>query len=160
MPQSMWFAIAPLSSYSIVAALAMPFLLYVVARWRGYRDGIVDPHLGIKVALCFFGLLAFELSLTGATLLLWALFSKMASDEKGDLLRVAQGMLAPGVIVLGAHLALLRKTNHAELPTVKRLFLGYTLVVTGLAGFVGLVLAFQALFMKGSSGELGPIAGA
>jgi hypothetical protein len=38
---------------------------------------------------------------------------------------------------------------------VNRLFQGYNLLVTGLLGFSALVFACQALFAKGSSGDVG-----
>ena len=39
--------------------------------------------------------------------------------------------------------------------SVRRLFLGYNLLITGLVGMVALTLGFQALFAKGSSGDAG-----
>jgi hypothetical protein len=62
--------------------------------------------------------------------------------------------------VLAAHTSFLNRTNQDQFPGVRRVFLGFNLVVTGILGFTALVLAFQALFARGSSGELGRLAGA
>jgi len=137
-----------------------PVVLYLIARWRAHREPQLDTQLGIKFALHYFAISAFHLALAGGTLLVWALLSKIPSEYKGSFYRTAFGMLLPAGLVLGAHLSLLKKTNDAEVPGVRRLFPGYNLNGTGLFGFVALVIAFQALLMKGSSGELGRAAAA
>lgn len=130
-----------------------PLLVYPLARWKMNREGAPDSHLGIKVALHYFRMLGFQLLLLGTVILLWTIFSK--GGGKGDMYRAAFGFLVPGAIVFGAHAAFLPKTNDVFLPGVRRLFMGYNLLVTGLLGFVALVLACQALFAKGSSGNEG-----
>ncbi|MDX2091871.1 MAG: hypothetical protein SFX73_28675 [Kofleriaceae bacterium] len=144
----------------ITMTVTAPVLLYVIARWRAHREPEVDGQLGVKFALHYFSLSAFQLALGGLAFFVFTVLSKIPSEFKGSLYRTAFGMIVPAAIVLGAHLALLRKTNDAEVTGVRRLFLGYNLIITGLVGFVALVIAFQALFMKGSSGELGRVAGA
>lgn len=139
----------------ITMTVTAPVLLYVIARWRAHREAEVDRQLGVKFALHYFSLSAFQLGLGGLAMLVFTLLSKIPSDYKGTPYRAALGMIVPAAIVLGAHLSLLRRTNDAEVTGVRRLFLGYNLIITGLIGFVALVMAFQALFMKGSSGELG-----
>ncbi len=69
-------------------------------------------------------------------------------------------MLVPAGAIYGIHAMLLRRTNDLEQPGVRRLFLGYNLVVTGLVGFVALVMGFQLLFAKGSTGGAGHMAAA
>jgi hypothetical protein len=133
-----------------------PLLLYPIARWKAHRDGIVDPQLGLKVALHFFALLAFQLVMLGAVIVIFTLFSKgVGSSGKGDLYRAGFALLIPAGAVLAAHLVLLRRTNQDQYPAVRRLFLGYNLLVTGLIGFMSLVFAFQLLFKKGSAGDAG-----
>jgi hypothetical protein len=139
----------------------VPIVLYVIARWRAHRDPeVVDRHLGLKVALHYFAISAFQLGLAGLALLVWALISSAPSEAKSVVYRIAFGMIVPAALVQAAHLSLLRRTNDAVQPGVRRLFGGYNLIVTGLFGFIALILAFQALFAKGSSGEMGRIAGA
>jgi hypothetical protein len=130
-----------------------PLVLYPVARWRANREAHPDAQLGMKVALHYFKLLAFQLLLIGGTMLLYAIISKM--NEKGELYRAAFGFLVPAGIVFGAHMMLIKKTNDEVMPGVRRLYLGYNLLVTGILGFVALVLGFQALFAKGDVGDPG-----
>jgi hypothetical protein len=151
-------ALAPTLVSAGWALLAIPFLLYAVARWRANRDPVADPQLGLKVALGFFAFAAFQLALLGGTMLVYTVLS--SSDDKGRLYRESFGLLVPAGIVLGTHLALLRRTNQDQFPNAKRLLLGFNLVITGAVGFIGLVLAFNALFKRGSSGDDGRLAGA
>jgi hypothetical protein len=149
----------------VIAAMATmtvftPIVLYVIARWRAHRDPWVDKQLGLKFALHYFAITAFQLALGAGTMLVWALMSDAPSDFKGAFYRTAFGLLAPAGIVLAVHISMLKRTNDDQLDGVRRLFLGYNLIVTGLLGFVALIIAFQALFAKGSSGELGRLAGA
>ena len=153
------FQLAPLS-YAAFGMLVIPFVLYMVARWRAHRDQIVDPHLGIKVALSFFAVTAFQAVLAGVTLFFYAVISGASSDMRSTLYRLGLGLIVPAGIVLGAHLALLQRTNQAQFPSVRRLFAGYNLLITGVFGFIALVLAVESLFKRGSSHELGRLAGA
>jgi hypothetical protein len=131
-----------------------PLLLYPLARWKAHRAGQDDPQLGIKVVLNYFALLAFQLVLLGAVILIYTLFAK-ASPSKGDQYRAGFALLIPAGAVLAAHFALLKRTNQDQFPAVRRLFLGYNLAVTGLVGFVMLLVAFQVFFKKGSAGDAG-----
>lgn len=132
-----------------------PLLIYPLARWKANREQIVDNQLGIKVALHYFRMVSFQLLLLGATLLIWTVISK--GSDKGDQYRAAFGMLMPGGIVFALHSVFVAKTNDVHYPGVRRLFLGYNLLVTGIIGFIALVLAFQALLAKGSTGDAGRV---
>jgi len=145
------FIVVPMLLWFLVIG---PLILYPVARWRAARDVYMDPQLGMKVALHYFKLLAFQTLLIGGTILIWTIISKNSGD-KGSFYRVAFGFLVPAGIVFGAHIALLKKTNDEMFTGVRRLFLGYNLLVTGLLGFIVLTLGFQALFAKGESGDAG-----
>ena len=134
--------------------LVGPLLIYPLARWRLAR-GLDDPHLGIKVALGYFGMLAFQLALLGMTSIVFALLSKAPSEDRGDIYRLGFGFLLPGLILWAAHVVMLTRTNQEQFPAVRRLFLGYNLVLTGLFGLVAFVMACQALFSRGSSGDFG-----
>jgi hypothetical protein len=70
------------------------------------------------------------------------------------------GFLVPAALLFAAHMAMLEKTNQRELRVPRRLFGGYNLVITGLVGMTSFVLVFQALFSKGSSGDMGRFAAA
>lgn len=133
-----------------------PLAIYPLARWKTHRAQVDDPQLGLKVALHYFGLLAFQLVLLAAAMILYTLFSKMT--QKGEVYRVGFGFLIPAGGVLAAHIALLRRTNQHEHPTVRRLFLGYNLLITGLLGFAALLFAFQVFFKKGPAGDGGRLA--
>lgn len=148
--------VAMLISITIFA----PIVLYLVARWKAAKDPDTDRHLGLKVALHYFSISAFQLGLAGLTLLVWAMITTAPSEMKSVFNRIALGMLVPAGLVFAAHFSLLKRTNDAERTAVRRLFAGYNLIVTGLLGFIALVIAFQALFAKGSSGEMGRAAGA
>lgn len=145
------FVVIPMLLWFLVIG---PLILYPIARWRANRDAVHDNQLGMKVALHYFQLLAFQTLLIGAAVLIWTVISKNEGD-KGSFYRAAFGFLVPGGIVFAAHMMLLKKTNDAAFAGVRRLFLGYNLLVTGLLGFTALVLGCQALFAKGSSGDAG-----
>ncbi len=147
------FVVLPMLLWFLVIG---PLILYPVARWRAARDTYMDPQLGMKVALHYFKLLAFQTLLMGGAVLIWTIVSKSTGD-KGSFYRAAFGFLVPAGIVFGAHTVILKKTNDDVLTGVRRLFLGYNLLVTGLLGFVALVFGFQALFAKGSSGDAGRV---
>jgi hypothetical protein len=133
-----------------------PLLVYPIARWKAHREQYADPQLGVKFALHYFALMAFQLVLFAAMLAIYTLFSK--SGHKGELYRMAFGFLIPAGGVLAAHLALLKRTNEDLFPGVRRLFLGYNLIITGLLGFATLLFAFQVFFAKGSAGDAGRLA--
>jgi len=137
-----------------------PFVLYPIARWRQHRSGITDPQLGLKSALEYFRMLAFQLGLLGVLLIVYAMLSKMPGEEKGDLYRTGFGLFVPTAILFAVHHAMLRKTNQAQFTGPRRLFSGYNLVITGLCGMLAFILVFEALFAKGSSGDFGRFAAA
>lgn len=147
-------------SLLVTITIFVPIVMYVIARWRAHRDPEVDRHLGIKVALHYFATTALHLGLAGLALLVWALISRAPSEAKSAVYRIAVGMILPAGLVMGAHLSLLRRTNDQQVTSVRRLFAGYNLIFIGVIGFIALVLAFQALTVKGSSGEMGRVAGA
>jgi len=151
-------AFAPSFVITSLVGLLLPFLVYAVARWRAHREPVVDAQLGLKVALGFFALAAFQLALLGATLIVYTVLSN--GEDKGEMYRTAFGLLVPAAIVLGVHVAVLGRTNQAQFPSVRRLYLGFNLCITGAVGLIALVLAFEALFKRGSAGETGRIAGA
>jgi hypothetical protein len=154
-------AVGPLltaTSILLVLLVVPPLVLYVIARWRAHRDGIADPQLGLKCALYYFATSALQLGLAGVALLIYQLISPSTGD-KGAGYRAAIGFIIPAGLVLVAHVGLLKRTNDEQLQNVRRLFYGFTLIVTGLIAFFALVLGFQALFAKGSTHGVGHTAG-
>lgn len=147
------------ASVFVTLTLFGPMVLYVIARWRAHRTG-GDPQLGLKFVLHWFAMSGVHLALTGAAIALYALISPGSSSSKGEMYRVAFGLIVPAGIVLAAHLVLLKRTNDEEVPGVRRLFLGYNTLVCGLCGFLALVLGFQVLFAKGSSRGVGHLCAA
>jgi hypothetical protein len=130
-----------------------PLLIYPVARWKSAKD---DNQIGLKFVLHYFWLLGFQLVLLGAAIVVATVISK-DSGSKGEAYRAGFAFLFSGGIVLGTHFAFLRRTNDDIFQTVRRLFAGYNLLITGLVGFIALVLGFQALFAKGSTGNAGRV---
>jgi len=137
-----------------------PFVLYPLARWRDRAGTTPDGQLGLKFALEYFRMLSFQLALFGIVIVLFMLFAKMPSDDKGEGYRMGFGFLVPAALMFAAHMAMLEKTNQREYRASRRLFGGYNLVITGLVGMTSFVLVFQALFSKGSSGDMGRFAAA
>lgn len=155
-------AVAPMVvvvTFVLTILVAAPLVLYVLARWRAARDTTPDTQLGLKFALHYFAMSAFQLALAGGALLIYMLVSPGTADKGSGGYRVAMGLLIPAAIVLAAHVGLLRRTNDDAFPGVRRLFWGYNLLVTGIVAFFALVLGFQALFAKGSTFGMGHMAG-
>ncbi len=143
--------IAPLLGFSFM----LPVIVYIVARWRTYREGAPgDPHLGLKTVISFFQFLSFQLALVGIFLFLYGLFTKGGDEMRGSLMRTAFGVLVPSLLVYGAHFVALQRTNVVELPLIHRMFAGVTLFQTGIAGFFALVAGFVTLFAKGEQGDV------
>jgi hypothetical protein len=151
-------AAVPILIMFLFFTLAVPLVIYLVARWKQNREGVVDPQLGIKVALGFFRQLGYQFMLAGGFLVLYGITSKMLSGHRDMLMRPAFGLLVPALIVWGVHNLAMQRTNRIQYPYVDRLYQGYNLLTTGLIGFIGLILVFQSLFGKGESGEQGRIA--
>ncbi|HSD89106.1 MAG TPA: hypothetical protein VLB44_16370 [Kofleriaceae bacterium] len=131
-----------------------PMFIYPLARWKAHREPHQDTQLGLKVALHYFRMVAFQLLLLGALILLWTII-RQSADDKGDFYRAGIALVLPAGLVFGVHTVLLDRTNDKGMVNVRRLFFGYNLLITGLIGFTALMMASQALFAKGSSGDPG-----
>ncbi len=131
----------------------LPFVLYILARWRQHREPVADPHLGVKVALGYFATAGCQIALLGGTIVLWSLVSK--DDDRSHMFRAGFALLVPGLAIWVTHVILLMRTNQREFPGVRRLMAGLNLLFVGAIGLLALVMTFQALFAKGSSGEVG-----
>lgn len=150
---------APMMMLIGLMSTVFPILLYVFARWRDHNAPVPDQQLGLKFALHFFRVQSYQMLLFGTAMLLFAMLSKeLKGDMREYVWRPAMAILVPSGAVFGVTTALLGRTNNVNHPGVGRLFGGYNLMVSGLVGFAALLAGFQAMFMKGSSGELGRIA--
>jgi hypothetical protein len=144
----------------VLAVLVLsPLALYLIARWRAARDATPDAQLGLKFALHYFAMSAFQILLAGGALLIYMLISPGTAEKGSSGYRVAMGLMIPAGLVLAAHVGLLKRTNDDAAPGVRRLFWGYNMLVTGIVAFFALVLGFQALFAKGSTYGMGHMAG-
>jgi len=145
-------------SHVISGLVTVPIVIYVVARWRTYRDQqIDDPHLGLKVALLFFRNAAFQLALVAGFLLVLGIMTD-GDGGREQLLRSGGGLLVPSLLIYGIHAALLQRTNFQALPSAVRMFDGVNLVATGVPGMIGLAFAMFLLFQQGVPDELHRIA--
>jgi len=143
----------------VTVAVALPVVIYIVARWRTYRDyGGGDPHLGAKVALCVFRIAAFQLLLAGGFLVLYGLMTTMDGEARTNILRLAGGLFIPGLLVFAAHTVALHATNAESMPAVVRMFNGINMVQTGLMGFVALTLACILMLQKDVPSEMNRMA--
>jgi hypothetical protein len=143
------FAMLFLMPYMMAFSL-LPIIIYIVARWRQAKEGHADPQLGLKVALAFFRVLAFQICLGGVWLLVYGIVAK---GDSGEIFRVAGGLLIPGLIVFAAHHIAMQRTNDAVLPMPARMFDGLNLIQTGIIGFLALLAAFVVALQKDSPGD-------
>jgi hypothetical protein len=143
----------------VTVAVALPVVIYILARWRTYRDyGGGDPHLGAKVALSVFRIASFQLLLAGGFLFLYGLLTTMNGEARTSIFRVAGGLFLPGLLVFAAHTIALNATNWRSMPAAVRMFNGVNLVQTGMVGFASLVLAFVLLLQKDVPSEMNRMA--
>lgn len=146
--------------FAMLPLMLVPAVLYLVIRWRAQRDGSGDNQVGVKFALHYFIVMAVQIALMGGTLLIYTVISTGGSEMKSVMYRVAFGLLVPAAIVLVTHMAIMKRTNDDQYPSVRRVMTGYNLLITGLLGLIALVLGCQALFMKGDTDGLGHLSGA
>lgn len=144
---------------ALVALLVVPLLLFFGSRWRGEKSGDQDPQSGFKFVVCVFGSAAFQMTTISIFVLLCTEIIEMPSDFKDLIYRTSGALLIPSIVIGVIHYRLFRKSNYRDFPSVLKMFVGYNLIIFGTLGFAGFVLLVQAILMKGSSGEIGKIAG-
>lgn len=143
----------------ITVAVAAPVIMYIVARWRTYRDGgPPDPQIGLKVAISWFRLASYQLLLCGGFLLLYGIIGDLGSRGKEEIMRIAGGLMFPAAIIYAAHHVAIGFTNARERPMVVRMFSGFNLIQTGIIGFTALMLAGILLFQKNTPTQLNRMA--
>ncbi|HEY8141983.1 MAG TPA: hypothetical protein VIG06_04905 [Kofleriaceae bacterium] len=143
----------------VTVAAALPVIIYIVARWRTYRDyGGGDPHLGAKVAICVFRIAAFQLLLAGGFMISYGLMTTMDGEARTSIFRMAGGLFIPGLLVFATHTIALHATNFESMPAVVRMFNGINMVQTGIMGFVALTLACILMLQKDVPSEMNRMA--
>jgi hypothetical protein len=123
MDMELKFMLLPAAAPLLMVASFAPIVLYIVARWRAHRDPAPDPQLGLKFVIYYFATVGFHLALVGGTLLLYTMIRPGGEDSesKSQMYRMAFGFIVPAGVVLGAHIALLVRTNDHQFPGVNRL---------------------------------------
>src|SRR6185295_15484378 len=82
------------------ASIFLPVVVYVVARWRSYRENMPDPQLGAKTVIGMFLILSFQVLMAAGTLLLYGV---LVERDQEDIIRTAAGLLLPAAVVYAAH---------------------------------------------------------
>ncbi len=126
-------------------------IIYIFIKWRSYRDaGPVDPRLGLKVILYYFKTLGYHALLVGFVLLI----SQSMDGRFGRQAKISLAFLISGGIVYGIHRYLIaNKTNTTDFPQTERIYIGFNLLITGIAGMASLITLAITLF-EGSGSRI------
>jgi len=136
-----------LLSYGAVLAIVAPLFpfLYVVMRWRAPGNG--HSGIGTLGSVHYFLVMGVLILLAGVANLTYGYFSTTPIEP--ELTRMSWGMTLGSASFLALNFALLRMTNDlSDLPDVRRMFLGFFQVMTGLTAFTVLLLLFATWFQK------------
>jgi hypothetical protein len=150
---------------------------YLALRIRDLKAEQVDPQIGIKSALHYFLSISILVALTGATISAVDIFSQVFGDKpvqpnlvappvrgfpqqpmpqaprneffSGVSQRIAWPLiLSGGLMALGSLVLLKTITNDEQFPSVRRTFIGFRLVIAGMAFFFGFTSLVMLLFQK------------
>jgi hypothetical protein len=137
----------------LLLGLAIP---YAILKVRDARSEDSDSEIGLKSALYYGFSLGILLSLAGLTFLVYQLFevsmptnvappsTKMAQNT-----RVGLGLLASGIPTAVTHLVLiLGMTNDRRYPDVRRIFVGWRLVIHGIVVLTAYTYFMVLLFFE------------
>ncbi|MHC4850270.1 MAG: hypothetical protein ACYTEG_17730 [Planctomycetota bacterium] len=137
-------ALQIISYGTVILAVAPLFpFLYVVMRWRAPGQG----HTGIGTlgAIHYFLVLSGLVLLAGAANLTYGWISTTPVDPETT--RLSWGMFVGSLLFVGLNFGVLRYTRDlSDLPDVRRMFVGFFLVMAGLTSFAVLLLFFVAWF--------------
>jgi len=136
-----------LLSYGAVLAIVAPLFpfLYVVMRWRAPGNG--HPGIGTLGSVHYFLVMGLLILLAGMANLTYGYFSTTPIEP--ELTRMSWGMTAGSLAFLALNFGLLRMTRDlSDLSDVRRMFLGFFQVMTGLAAFTVLLLLFATWFQE------------
>jgi len=137
-------ALQVISYATVILAVAPLFpFLYVVMRWRAPGQG----HVGIGTlgAIHYFLVLSLLVLLAGAANLTYGWISTTPVDPVTT--RYSWGTFSGSLLFLLLNAVILRYTRDlSDLPDVRRMFVGFFLVMAGLTSFAVLLLFFVAWF--------------
>lgn len=124
-------------------------LIYLVAKWKGYREKWVDdPQLGLKAILHYFRLICLQLGLLGAFVTIMGLIL-----SEGRTARVGLALVVAGGGGFVLHLRwLARSTNNASVATMDRLYGACNWILCGLLALGGLVM-FLVVLLEGEAAK-------
>lgn len=143
----------------IMVSVLLPITIYIIARWRAYREDMApDPQIGLKVAICWFKIAAYQLLLSASFILLYTIIADLPEFASKHMYRMGAGMALPAAVLFAAHIVALRKTNSEQHPSVDRMFSGVSLVQTGLLAFAGLMIGGILLFQENTPKEINRLA--
>ena len=115
--------------FVLIGYTIIPFVLYIIARWRDSRSEVPDAQLGYKFGLHLFRFYALSSLLSAAAFLLIALFYSFTYRFQSEPFQMVLGMAIPAGVILFGCLKLLTDTNDAEYPGVGRLFNGVLWII-------------------------------
>jgi len=143
-----------LLSYGAVIAVVAPLFpfLYVVMRWRAPGNG----HTGIGTlgSVHYFFVMGALILLAGLANLSYGVIS--ITPDVPEMTRMSRGMALGSFVFLLLNFGLLRMTRDlSDLPDVRRMFVGFFQVMTGLTAFVVLLLLFATWFQEVKTDEAG-----
>jgi len=141
-----------LMSYAMLLLIIAPLFpfLYVVMRWRA--SGNAHSGIGTLGAVHYFIVMSALLLLAGAANLSYGGVS--VTPDKPDMTRISWGVFVGSVVFLTLNFRMLRLTRDlSDLPDVRRMFLGFFMVIAGLTAFGALLLFFVAYFQDVSDDD-------
>jgi len=126
----------PFLMYYLYAVVPLAPLVYLLLKWRSYRDGAaVDPWLGAAVLLQYFWTLALHLTLIGLTLAVAGLVGNRMDGE----VKPGLALLFTGVVALLASFFALKRLPASPLRGAAwRVFFALNLLICGLLALVAL----------------------
>ena len=141
-----------LMSYAMLLLIIAPLFpfLYVVMRWRAPGNG----HTGIGTlgAVHYFIVMSALLLLAGSANLSYGGIS--ITPVEPEMTRISWGTLSASVVFLVINLVLLKFTRDlSDLPDVRRMFVGFFLVIAGLTAFGALLLLCVSYFHEVKEGD-------
>lgn len=127
--------------YAVFFMLVPFFFVYFFGAWQR-RSGLVDPHLGTKVALAMLITICLEVMLAGTAALLLSVVMDAGGDAALETSALVAGALFAG---LGPYILYKRASKHAGYDVTRRA-LGINAIVTGIVSTVVIIVFFQMLF--------------
>ncbi len=140
--------------YYIFSIIPPAVAVYILIKWRAYRDGAVnDPLLGAKTLFYFFRTIAYQILLLGTALIFYAVLNAEFDNEA----KIGLGLFTGGGLIFLLFHFLRHRLLNAEL--VKRVFNGFNLIVAGIIAMISMIAFFIFLFYGRMESIKLPLAG-